>query len=45
LTHLDIPDMPSLTKVCIWALPFPPFPLTFYYKVGSPNIYFSTECS
>ena len=45
LTHLDISNMPSLIKVCIWALPFPPLPLTFYYLVGSPNVYFSTDCN
>ena len=45
LTHLDIPNMPSLNKVCIWELPFPPIPLTFYFMVGSPNVYFSTDCN
>jgi len=44
---LSLRDMPGLTEVCVWTLPFPP---TGFYgfeidTTGSPNIYFATECN
>jgi len=44
---LILRDMPSLTEVCVWTLPFPP---TGFYgfeidTTGSPNVYFTTDCS
>ena len=41
---LSINDMPSLYQVCVWTMPFPPAGLSVY-KMGSPNVYFTTECS
>ena len=40
---LDIRNMRSLEKVCVWTMPFPPagFPLC---AEGSPNVYFTTDC-
>ncbi len=41
---IDISQMPSLYKVCVWELPFPPAE----YKVdttGSPNVYFTMDCN
>jgi len=44
LMLLWIEDMPTLYKVCVWILPFPP--PGFQLKVnGSPNAYFTTDCS
>lgn len=44
---LIIDHMPTLTEVCVWTLPFPP--AGFYgFEIdttGSPNVYFTTECS
>jgi hypothetical protein len=55
LTRLDIThntylkgiwlnDMPSLYKVCVWKMPFP---VSIYVveTTGSPNVYYSTDCS
>jgi hypothetical protein len=36
--------MPSLGEVCVWELPFPPEGMTVH-TTGSPNVYFTTECS
>jgi hypothetical protein len=44
LYWLGINEMPWLTKVCVWTLPFPPAGLTVN-MTGSPNVYFTTECS
>jgi hypothetical protein len=33
--------MPSLFKVCVWIIPFP----VQAYTDGSPNIYYTTDCS
>jgi len=44
LEVLWIEDMPTLFEVCVCILPFPP--PGFQLKVnGSPNVYFTTECS
>jgi len=61
LTSLDISNninlrllwllnMPTLTQVCVWELPFPPLrpgnvPRPQVDTTGSPNVYFTTECS
>ena len=42
LQMLDISEMPSLYEVCVWTLPFVRL---FKYTSGSPNVYFTTECS
>jgi hypothetical protein len=44
LRKLDIHNMPTLDKVCVWALPFPPSDLVVE-ATDSPNVYFSTDCS
>ena len=44
LTKLQCRDMPSLTKVCVWTLPFPPAGVQVYSK-NSTNVYFTTDCS
>ncbi len=41
---LEIEDMPSLGKVCVWELPFPPVGFRLCAE-GSPNVYFTTDCS
>jgi len=41
---LDISEMPSLYEVCVWTLPFPPEGFLVFTS-GSPNVYFTTECS
>jgi len=41
---LDIGYMPRLQKVCVWTMPFPPEGLNIFIG-GSPNVYFTTECS
>jgi len=41
---LDISGMPSLQEVCVWTMPFPPEGLEISTE-GSPNVYFTTECS
>jgi len=41
---LEIGDMPSLEKVCVWTMPFPPEGFLLCAD-GSPNAYFTTDCS
>jgi rhodanese-related sulfurtransferase len=36
--------MPTLFEVCVWVTPFPPEGLEIL-STGSPNVYFTTECS
>jgi hypothetical protein len=43
-TTLDIRNMPTLYKVCVWTIPFPPEGMQVD-STGSPNVYFTTECS
>jgi len=38
-------DMPTLYEVCVWETPFPPNNIPFVSIEGSPNVYFTTECS
>jgi Leucine-rich repeat (LRR) protein len=42
--EFDISQMPTLYKVCVWEMPFPPEGLEVD-TIGSPNVYFTTECS
>jgi len=44
LEELDLGNMPTLYEVCVWVSPFPP-PATSVYIDGSPNIYFTTNCT
>ena len=44
LEYLRINYMPSLYEVCVWASPFPTESLSLD-TLGSPNIYFTTNCS
>ncbi|MBA7524899.1 hypothetical protein ES705_17044 [subsurface metagenome] len=44
LLSLRIGGMPSLNQVCVWTLPFPPGGVDVYTD-GSPNVYFTTDCS
>jgi Leucine-rich repeat (LRR) protein len=42
--HLDLVEMPTLEQVCAWTMPFPPENFDVD-TTGSPNVYFTTECS
>ena len=43
---LDLSNMPTLYEVCVWEMPFPPTDkVDLVDTTGSPNIYFTTECS
>lgn len=44
LQQINLRNIPSLTKVCVWEMPFPP-PGIYVDTTGSPNVYFTTECS
>jgi hypothetical protein len=44
LARLYLREMPSLTEVCVGTMPFPPSNVDVYTD-GSPNVYFTTECS
>ena len=44
LRSLWISDMSTLQEVCVWTMPFPTIGITVHIA-GSPNIYFTTECS
>jgi hypothetical protein len=44
LTVLDISNMPNLSQVCVWEIPFPPENVHVNTS-GSPNVYFTTECT
>jgi len=41
---LFINNMPTLNEVCVWTMPFPPEGVAVITD-GSPNVYFTTECS
>jgi len=41
---LNINDMASLSKVCVDVRPFPLFNVDVF-SWGSPNVYYSTDCS
>jgi hypothetical protein len=44
MTVLDISNMPSLHEVCVLTMPFPPEGVEID-PTGSPNVYFTIECS
>jgi hypothetical protein len=44
LINLSIVDMPSLNKVCVWTMPFPPSGLSLNMS-GSPSVVFTNDCS
>lgn len=44
IKELDLNDMPSLGKVCVWEVPFPPEGIEID-TTGSPNMYFTADCS
>ena len=44
LEILNLHDMPSLYKVCVWELPFPPTGVEVD-TTGSPNVFFTTDCN
>ncbi len=44
LTLIGIDNMPMLTEVCVWTLPFPPAGITVLQGF-SPNIIFTSSCS
>ena len=43
LNTLYIYDMPSLERVCVSEMPFPPQGLLLN-MTNSPNVYFTTDC-
>jgi hypothetical protein len=45
--YLDLSSMPTLFEVCVWEMPFPPADKDdgVVYTIGSPNVYFTTDCS
>ena len=44
LTVIGVDNMPMLTEVCVWTLPFPPEGIVVLQEF-SPNIQYSTGCS
>lgn len=44
LTEISISDMPSLNKICVWEVPFPPSGVEIYAS-GSPNVYYTLDCN
>jgi hypothetical protein len=44
LGYIELAFMPSLFKICIWTMPFPPAGVAIY-TTDSPNVLFSTDCS
>jgi hypothetical protein len=44
LYWLYIMYIPTLYKVCVWEMPFPPTEVAINME-GSPNVYFTTDCS
>ena len=44
LTLIGVDNMPMLTEVCVWILPFPPEGIIVLQEY-SPNIEFTTACS
>ncbi|MCP4312343.1 MAG: T9SS type A sorting domain-containing protein [Bacteroidetes bacterium] len=44
IEYLYLSNMPTLYQVCVWELPFPPISVNLD-TTGSPNVYFTTECS
>jgi uncharacterized protein (TIGR02145 family) len=44
LREINLHSIPSLHKVCVWTMPFPPTGVDVHIG-DSPNIYFTTDCS
>jgi len=44
LNWLNLNDMPSLNKVCVWEMPFPPDEVDVDVT-NSPNVLFTTDCT
>jgi len=44
ITHLRLSSMPSLYKVCVWTMPFPPASVAVD-TTSSPNVYFTMNCN
>jgi Leucine-rich repeat (LRR) protein len=44
LTKIGVDNMPMLTEVCVWTLPFPPEGILVLQEF-SPNIQYTTNCS
>jgi hypothetical protein len=44
MKSLSLIDMPNMSEVCIWTKPFPPYWMELD-TTGSPNVFFTTECS
>jgi hypothetical protein len=44
LTKIGVDNMPMLTEVCVWTLPFPPGGILVLQEF-SPNIQYTTNCS
>jgi len=44
--NLNLSFMPTLYEVCVWEMPFPPDDkVDLVDTTGSPNVYFTTDCS
>jgi hypothetical protein len=44
LTRIGVDNMPMLTEVCVWTLPFPPEGIVILQDY-SPNIEYTTGCN
>jgi len=44
LTRIGIDEMPTLSEVCVWVLPFPPEGVDID-TTDSPNVCFETDCN
>jgi Leucine-rich repeat (LRR) protein len=44
LTKIGYDNMPMLTEVCVWTLPFPPAGVVVLREF-SPNVTYTTSCS
>ncbi len=44
IENLNLVSIPSLSKVCVWTIPFPPTGVTVD-TTGSPNVYFTVDCN
>ncbi len=43
-SEIELSNMPTLTEVCVWTMPFPPSGVIVDTS-SSPNVIFTTECS
>jgi len=44
LKKIDLRDNPNLQEVCVWTKPFPAEVMNISTE-GSPNVYFTSDCS